>query len=148
MTQSVLAALIIVAFCVIMGTDDPTKQAYLGIYGLMALVGTVLIMFAQALVSVAIIVYFRKNHPEEHHWFETLLAPAIAFVAQIYVIYHRAVRQHGLPGRRLAASPTGSSGSTWRSLVIGILGAFYLKSADPQKYDKLGRMIYEGVPEK
>ena len=64
----------------LMGTDDPTKQAYLGVYGLMALVGTMLIMASQALVSVAIIAYFMKHHPDDHHWWETLVAPVIALV--------------------------------------------------------------------
>jgi hypothetical protein len=28
--------------------------------------------------------------------------------------------------------------------VIGLVGAFYLKTADPAKYDKIGRLIFEG----
>jgi amino acid transporter len=146
MTQSVLAALIIVAFCVIMGMDDPNKQAYLGVYGLMALVGTALIMFAQALVSVAIIFYFRKNHPEEHHWFETLVAPAIAFLAQIAILYLLFSNMDFLGG--------GLPFANWilwinlAVLVIGYAGALYLKSAKPQVYDQLGRMLYEGIPDK
>jgi amino acid transporter len=142
-TQSVLAALIIVAFCLVMGTDDPTKQAYLGIYGLMALVGTALIMFAQALVSVAIIFYFMKNHPEEHHWFETMVAPAIAFIAQIIVLYMLFTNMDFLGG--------GLPFANWilwidlGVLVIGFAGALYLKSAKPQVYDQLGRIMYEGL---
>ena len=145
-TQSVLAALIIVAFCLVMGTDDPTKQAYLGIYGLMALVGTALIMFAQALVSVAIIFYFMKNHPEEHHWFETLVAPAVAFIAQMLILYALFTNMDFLGG--------GLPFANWilwidlGTLVIGYAGALYLKSAKPQVYDQLGRMMYEGISEK
>jgi hypothetical protein len=33
-------------------------------------------------------------------------------------------------------------------LVVGILGAVYIKASDPEKYDKIGRLIYEGLPEK
>jgi hypothetical protein len=33
-------------------------------------------------------------------------------------------------------------------LVVGVLGAFYIKASDPEKYDKIGRLIYEGVPER
>ena len=33
-------------------------------------------------------------------------------------------------------------------LVVEILGAFYIKASDPEKYDKIGRLIYEGVPER
>jgi len=142
-TQSVLAALIILAFCLVMGTDDPTKQAYLGVYGLMALVGTALIMFAQAVVSVAIIVYFRKNHPDEHHWFETLVAPAFAFLAQMVVLVLLFTNMDFLGG--------GFAFANWilwidlAVLVIGYAGAMYLKTAKPEVYDQLGRMMYEGL---
>lgn len=143
-TQSFFAAVIIVIFCIVMGTDDPTKQAYLGIYGLMALVGTALIMFAQAVVSLAIIVYFRKYHPEDHHWFETLLAPLVAFVAQIYIIWLLFSNMDFLGGGLSFAGYI-----FWVDLgvvVVGYLGALYLKSAKPQVYEQLGRMMYEGLP--
>ena len=32
-------------------------------------------------------------------------------------------------------------------LVLGIAGAFYLKASNPARYEKIGRMIYEGFPE-
>jgi amino acid transporter len=142
-TQSVLAALIILAFCLVMGTDDPTKQAYLGIYGLMALVGTALIMFAQAIVSLAIIFYFVKNHPADHHWFETLVAPGVAFLAQMIVLILLFTNMDFLGG--------GLSFANWilwidlAVLVIGYAGALYLKSSKPEVYDQLGRMMYEGI---
>ena len=49
--------------------------------------GVVIILAAQALVSLAIIMYFQTHHPEEHHWWTTLVAPLIALVTQAYVIY-------------------------------------------------------------
>src|SRR5215471_4004121 len=79
-TQSIIAAIIIVLFWVFAGGNDPNAQAYVMVYGLLAVMGTMLILFAQALVSLAIIAYFRTHHPEEHHWWSTLLAPLISFV--------------------------------------------------------------------
>jgi hypothetical protein len=29
--------------------------------------------------------------------------------------------------------------------LLGLGGAFYLKAKDPAKYEKIGRLIYEGV---
>jgi amino acid transporter len=145
-TQSVLAAIIVVLFMIFAGTNDPNAQAYLALYGLMALMGTALIMFAQALVSLAIILYFRKNHPEEHHWFETLLAPAIAFVAQIYIIYLLWANIDFLGGGLSFAHAI-----PWIDLgilAVGFLAAFWLKSAKPEIYDQIGRLLYEGIPEK
>src|SRR5499433_1516216 len=78
-TQSIIAAIIIVLFWVFAGGNDPNAQAYVMVYGLLAVMGTMLILFAQALVSIAIVVYFRTHHPEEHHWWSTLVAPLISF---------------------------------------------------------------------
>jgi amino acid transporter len=145
-TQSVLAVIVIVLFMIFAGTGDPNAQAYLALYGLMALLGTALIMLAQALVSVAIIVYFRREHPEEHHWFETMLAPAIAFVAQIYIIYLLWANIDFLGGGLSFAHAI-----PWivlGILVVGFVAAYWLKSAKPQIYDQIGRLLYEGVPEK
>ncbi len=141
--QSVLAAIIIVLFMILAGTNDPTQQAYLMIYGLMALLGTSLVLFAQAIVSLAIIAYFRTHHKDEHHWFETLVAPLISFVAQIYVIYLLFSQIEFLGG--------GLALADWilpfniAIIVLGILAALLLKSMKPDVYDKVGRLLYEGL---
>jgi amino acid transporter len=54
--QSVIAA-IIVLFAVFTGTNDPASQAYLQLYGLMAVMGVIIILSVQALVSLAFVVY-------------------------------------------------------------------------------------------
>ena len=144
-TQSVIAAILIVLFWIFAGGKDPTTQAYGMVYGLLAVMGTMLIMLAQALVSVAIIRYFLKNHPEEHHWWSTLAAPLISFVAQVLIIAVMIWRMDFLGGGLGFADYI-----VWINLavlVIGIVGAFYLKAADPAKYDKIGRLIFQGVPE-
>ena len=71
-TQSVICALIVVAFAVFAdgAGDDTTTIAYVQLYGLMAFMGVVLILFIQALVSVAIWNYFRTHHPGEHQLVE------------------------------------------------------------------------------
>lgn len=144
-TQSVIAAIIILIFALKEGVNDPTTQAYLEVYGLMALVGTILIVAAQAVVSLAIIMYFRTHHKDEHHWWKTFLAPLIALVTQAYVIYLCVANMDFLGGGLRFADYI-----IWIDLavlVIGILGAIYIKASDPEKYDKIGRLIYEGLPE-
>jgi len=141
--QTVLAIIIIVLFMIFAGADDPTQQAYLALYGLMALLGTSLILFAQAIVSLAIIVYFRTHHPEDHHWFETLVAPLFSLVAQIYIIYLLFTNMAFLGG--------GLSFANWifwinlAIIIVGLIGALAIKSAKPDVYDKLGRLLYEGL---
>jgi amino acid transporter len=145
-TQSAIAVVLVLLFAIVDGTNDPNAQAYLGVYSLLALVGTILIVAAQAVVSLAIIMYFRKHHRDEHHWWKTLLAPLIAFVAQVVVIY--------LCLTQMKFLGSGYAFADWivwidlAVLVVGILFAFYIKSADPEKYDKIGRLMYEGVPDR
>jgi amino acid transporter len=144
-TQTVIAIVLILLFAIFGGTNDPNTQAYLELYGLMALVGTILIVAAQAVVSLAIISYFRTHHPDDHHWWRTLVAPAIAFVAQAYVLYLCIANMDFLGG--------GFRFANWivwidlAVLAIGILGAFYIKSRDPEKYEQIGRLMYEGLPD-
>lgn len=141
-TQSAIAAVLVIVFAAALGKDDP-NQAYAGLYGLMALFGTTLILVAQAVVSLAIIAYFRREHPQDHHWFKTLVAPAIAFVAQVAVI--------GMLVANLDFLSAGYAFAKWipgltvAILVIGIAGAMILKRLNPAKYDSIGRMIYDGV---
>jgi amino acid transporter len=144
-TQSVIAAILIVLFWIFAGGNDPTVQAYGMVYGLLAVLGTMLIMLAQALVSIAIIRYFLKNYPDEHHWWSTLVAPLISFVAQVLIIAVMIWRMDFLGGGLGFADYI-----VWINLavlVIGIVGAFYLKTSDPKKYDQIGRLIFQGVPE-
>src|SRR5262249_27633256 len=79
LTQSVIAALIVLGFAIFTGTHDPASQAYLQLYGLMAVMGVIIILAVQAIVSVAVWNYFRVHYPQEQHWWRTILAPAISF---------------------------------------------------------------------
>lgn len=142
-TQSAFAALIVAAFCVFMGTGNAEREAYAGIYGLMALVGTSLIMFAQAVVSLAILLYFRKHHPEEQHWFKTIGAPIFACVAQLYVIWLLFANIQQLSGGLTFARYI-----LWIDVAVvalGFAGAMWLQVARPKTYDQLGHLIYEGL---
>lgn len=144
--QSTFSAIVVLLFAYFSGTDNPTVQAYGQLYGLMALLGTILILVAQAIVSVAIIVYFRRYHPEDHHWWQTMLAPILAFVSQGVVIYLCLSNMDFLGGGFAFADWI-----PWIDVAIvaaGILGAIYLKVSAPARYEQIGRMIYEGVPDK
>jgi amino acid transporter len=143
--QTGASIVIIALFALFIGSNDPTNQAYGQLYGLMALLGTILILAAQAIVSIAIVVYFRTHHPEDHHWWRTLVAPILAFVAQIWVIWLAASQMDFLGG--------GFAFANWiipidiAVFVIGLLGALYIKKTDPKKFEQIGRLIYQGLPD-
>jgi hypothetical protein len=124
------------------GSNNPTVQAYGQLYGLMALLGTIIILSAQAVVSIAIVVYFHREHPEDHHWWKTIVAPILAFVAQVYIVYLCISNMAFLGGGFAFANYI-----PWIDIGVVLLGlvyAFYVKSSDPQKFANIGRFIYQG----
>src|SRR5205809_7860963 len=143
LTQSAIAALIVAGFAIFAGTRDPASQAYLQLYGLMAVMGVIIILAVQALVSVAIWNYFRTQHPNEQHWWKTMLAPAISFVAQAIVLYLLFKNLDFLGSGYHYANYLGPIDAF--VFVAGLAGAFYLKRRDPTRYDSVGRLINQGI---
>ncbi len=143
-TQSVIAAVIIALFAIFTGTNDPTSQAYVQVYGLMAVMGVIIILSVQALVSLGIFIYYERHHSGEVHWWKTRIAPLLAFVSQAYVVW-------------LLFSNIGFLGASSYSyaywlgpidlvVVLGGIGAaFYLKRRQPHKFEQAGRLINEGL---
>ena len=85
--QSVIAAIVIALFAIFTGTNDPNSQAYLQLYGLMAVMGVIIILSLQALVSLSILVYYERYHRDEVHWWRTRLAPVLSLVSQGLVVF-------------------------------------------------------------
>ncbi len=141
--QSAVAAVIIILFAVFTGTNDPTSQAYLQLYGLMAVMGVIIILSVQALVSLAILVYYERYHRDEAHWWKTRLAPVLALVTQAYVVY--------LLFDNISFLGGGYSYAKWLGpidlavVLIGVGAAFYFKKRRPDKYEQAGRLINDGL---
>jgi len=141
--QSVIAAFIIILFAVFTGSNDPNSQAYLQLYGLMAVMGVIIILSVQALVSLAILVYYERHHRDEAHWWKTRLAPILALVSQAYVVY--------LLFDNITFLGSGYSYAKWFGpidlvvVLIGVGVAFYFKKRKPEKYEQAGRLINEGL---
>jgi amino acid transporter len=141
--QSVIAAAIVVVFAIFAGTRNPTQQAYVDLYGLMAIMGVIIILAVQALVSVAILLYFWQHHGSEVHWWSTVLAPIISFVGQAVVLY--------LLFTNIDFVSSGLGFARWLGpidlavIALGVVLAFYLRNAQPEKYKNLGRLIHENL---
>src|SRR5215472_3200528 len=134
---SLLSLIIIGLFAIFTGTDNPTSQAYGQLYGLMAVMGVIIILSVQALVSLAILVYYLRHHKDEVHWWKTLIAPVLAFISQGYVVY--------LLFENLDFLGAGSYGYAklfgpidLAVVLIGIGLAFYYKKFKPETFDKVG----------
>jgi len=146
-TQSVIAAVVLLLFVLFAPVNAalgaPDSVGYVQVYGLMAVMGVVSILAIQALVSVAIFVYFRSHHKEDHHWWTTITAPILAAISQVAVLY--------LAVSNLSFLGSGYSYAkwlVWGDLLIFLVGlgyAFYLKSNNRAKYETIGRMINQGM---
>jgi amino acid transporter len=142
-TQSVIAAIIIALFAIFTGSNDPNHQAYLQLYGLMAVMGVIVILSVQALVSLSILIYFQRHHEDEVHWWKTIIAPALAFISQGYVVY--------LLFNNIEFLGSGYGYAHWLGpidlfvVLVGVGAAFYLKRRRPEKYERAGRLINEGL---
>jgi len=145
-TQSVVALVIVLLFvwrASTGGQDAAFSVAYLQVYGLMAVMGVVSILAIQALVSIAIVNYFRTHHAADHHWWTTTTAPIIAAVTQAYVLY-LAIDNLTF----LGAGYWYAKWLCWLDLAIfigGIAYALYVKSNDRAKYETIGRLVNEGL---
>jgi amino acid transporter len=141
--QTVIALLIVGGFALFTGTNNPNSQAYIQLYGLMAVMGVIVILSVQALVSLSIFIYFERHPDLRGHWWKTRLAPAISFISQAFVVY--------LLFGNIKFLGSGYGYANWLGpidafvVIAGIIFAFYLKSRNREKYEAAGRLINEGL---
>ena len=143
--QCGVAVIVLMLFAILSGSLDPNAQAYGQVYGLLSVLGTMLILATQAIVSLAIVAYFWRHHRADFHWWTTFLAPALAFVAQACIIF-LCIANIDVVGGGVAIA-------RWLApmallvIALGLLGASWLKLRRPERYDQVGRMILEGMPQ-
>jgi len=143
LVQTVVTGVLLLAFAA------AGKDPYTGTYVLLAILGTMAILVVQAVCSFAVLVYFRRNHPESRHWFKTLTAPLIGGIAMLAVV--------ALLVSNMGAAAGTESGSLvlkatpWLVALVagtGIGYAQYLKRRDPARYQLLGRTVLEETKER
>ena len=138
--QSVLAAIWVVLYGLGYGFDDPSGQAWLGVYTLFAVLGTGLLLVLQAVVSLAIILWFRKNGGG--NVLTTLIAPAVSVVVQIWLVYTLVANLATLGGTNGFAQSLPYVGLA--IIVGGLVWGFVLKSSNPSAYNNIGHMVNNG----
>ncbi|MCG7594609.1 APC family permease [Mycobacterium sp. C3-094] len=119
---------------------------YVHMYTLLAILGTMAILIVQSLCAFSVVAYFHfhKNHPSSAHWFKTFLAPLLGGIGMLYVVYLLWEHKDAAAG---AASGTLLFKLTpW--IVVGLFAfgaamALYFKFADKDRYELIGRIVYE-----
>jgi amino acid transporter len=110
----------------------------------MAVMGVIIILSVQAVVSLSVLVYFERFHRDEAHWWRTRLAPVLAFLSQAYVVYLLFTNIDFLgAGSYPYANWLGPIDAV--VVLAGVGTAFYFKKYKPAKYEQAGRLINEGL---
>ncbi|MFI5830217.1 APC family permease [Streptomyces sp. NPDC051578] len=125
------------------------QDPYIHLYTLLAILGTMAILIVQTLCSFAVIGYFRKNHPEDRHWFKTFTAPLIGGIAMAAVVVLLVVNMETAAG--LAADSFFFTLIPWIVGVVffGGLGlGLWLKLKAPERYEIIGRVVLEDASER
>ncbi|MQY36090.1 hypothetical protein SRB17_40870 [Streptomyces sp. RB17] len=143
LVQTVVSAVLIGAFWI------AGKDPYNALYVLLAILGTMAILIVQAVCSFAVLVYFRRHHPESRHWFRTFTAPLIGGIAMLGVVV-LLVSNMGVA----AGAESGSlllKATPWLVALVAATGvgcAQYLKRRAPERYALLGRTVLEETKER
>jgi amino acid transporter len=137
--QSVLAAVWVLLYAFSYGFDDPAAQAWLGVYTLFAVLGTGLLLVLQAVVSLAIYMWFKRNGGGG--MFSTVVAPLISLIVQLLLVYTLVANLATLGGTNGFARSLPYVGLA--ILAVGLVWGFLLKSANPKAYENIGHMVNE-----
>src|SRR4029078_2472064 len=124
-------------------------------YGWMSVQGVIWILLVQALAGLSPFFYFRKHYPDEMHIIKTIIAPWVAFIAQIAVIYLLYDNLDFLAsGDILYIKEVFTIGPLFFNW-LGIIGvvlplaalayAFIIKRTNRAKYEVMGRFVNEGA---
>ncbi|MEU9117206.1 APC family permease [Streptomyces sp. NPDC048483] len=141
--QSAIAVALVAGFW--LTGQDP----YLHLYTLLAILGTMAILIVQTLCSFAVIGYFRTHHPEDRHWFRTLVAPLLGGAGMIAVVALLVINMDTAAGE--AADSLFFRAIPW---IVGLvfcggLGlGWYLKARQPHRYEIIGRIVLEDAAER
>jgi amino acid transporter len=143
--QTGIAALIVLGFWVF--GEDP----YLGLYVLMAILGTMAILVVQALCAFAVIGYFhvQGQHPETSSVVRTLLCPLLGGIGMLAVVYLLLDNLDAAAGA--AAETLLFDLIPWivvGTFLLGVVLALVLRARNPTAYARIGRIIYEDSAER
>ncbi|MBU6244208.1 MAG: APC family permease [Actinomycetales bacterium] len=131
------------------GAATPDLIPYVNLYGLLALIGTAMILIVQTIVSIAVIWYFWVKKVHKGNVLTTLIAPIIGALGMLYALYLLWVNQEFAAG--LAADSLVFKGMPYYVigvLVIGIVYAVFVRIAKPQVYAEIGRTTLEEAHER
>jgi len=127
----------------------PDLIPYINLYGLLAIIGTAMILIVQTITSIAVIWYFWVKKEHQGNLVTTMLAPAIGALGMIYALYLLWSNKDFAAGAA-ADSLVFKLTPLWviGTLVIGIVYALVVRARFPATYALIGRTVYEEAHER
>jgi len=150
--QSLLAALLVGGMIVLWYASRAAQNfanfqnlPYFEIYGWFAILGTFWILLLMMGSSIATAVnYF--THVREHsarEFTRLVVAPSLAALAFLWAIYLLWTNLATLGGSIVFVNAIPWVGVAW--VVIGAVGALWLRGRDRARYEAIGRMVHQGL---
>jgi len=131
------------------GEAVPELIPYVNVYGLLALIGTAMVLIVQTITSLAVIWYFWVKKVHTGNAFSTLICPILGGVGMLYALW------------LLWSNKEFAAGLAADSLVftlmpvyvigifaVGILYALYVRAKRPEVYAEIGRTTMEEAHER
>jgi amino acid transporter len=150
MVQSGITLVLTVAFYVLTTNgSDATKGAYIYLYGLLAILGTMAILIVQAITSLAVIWYFHVKKAQPGNVVTTGIIPALGGLGMLYIVW-LLIDNIKFAGGAGSAAPffTAIPYLVAATAAVGLIGVLWLKSRDKAVYDAIGRTVFEETHER
>jgi amino acid transporter len=129
--------------------DTPALVPYVNEYGILALIGTAMVLIVQTITSLAVIGYFWVKKVHKGNPLTTLVAPLIGAAGMLYALYllwTNLAFAAGLASDSLVmkAFPYIVIGT----FLVGVVYALYVRSSKPEIYAEIGRTTLEEAHER
>jgi amino acid transporter len=145
LVQSGITLVLVMAFFWLQHPSTTAPDvAYDYVYGLLAILGTMIILILQAMMSAAVFSYFhiKKQHPETASVWRTIVAPFVGAFGMLYVVY-LLFKNLNFAAGAAAGSPFFKA-IPWIVLAFAVIGALYalvLWKKNPKAYAQMGRTV-------
>jgi amino acid transporter len=150
LVQSIITVLFTLAFYFLASEgSDPLMGAYIYQYGLLAIMGTMMILIVQAITSVAVISYFHVKKERPGNIVTTGIIPALGGIGMLFVVW-LLIDNLDFAGGLAAESPFFKA-IPWLVIAIflaGLAGALVLRSRNREVYNAIGRTVMEETHER
>ena len=158
LTQSAITVVLILAFTLFTNVyvagdagpvDTPALVPYVNIYGILALIGTAMILIVQTVTSVAVVSYFWVKKTHAGNAITTLVCPILGAAGMLYALF--LLWQNRAFAAGLASESMVMVAAPWIIVGIILLGfgyAYWVKSTKPDIYAEIGQTTLQEAHER